>query len=379
MIRILQVFTIMNRGGAESMIMNYYRQINKELIQFDFLVHRNDIGAFDDEIRELGGNIYRMPPINPFSPSSYYEELRNFFRNNGDYKIVHSHINTFSVFPLKVAKEFNIPCRITHAHIALQPLRLKDVLPGGEGIKEALKKVVKFYLKRKIHSYSTHHFSCGVKAGNWLYGKGFPFKVMNNAIRANDFIYDKNMHDSYRLEMGFTDEILIGHVGRFTSQKNHSFLLRIFKEIVEDTKNAVLILAGDGPLRPKIEAEARKLGIFDAVRFLGVRSDIPQLLNVFDLFVFPSFYEGLPVTLIEAQAAGVKVFASDTITKEVSLTSDIVFLSINELPTKWAEKILEAIPYKKQNNFEYIKQGNYDINFNTLQYEEFCIEQINNI
>ncbi|TGV03947.1 glycosyltransferase family 1 protein [Flavivirga rizhaonensis] len=375
-IRVLQVFTIMNRGGAESMIMNYYRSIDKNRVQFDFLVHRKEKAAFDDEIESLGGKIYKLNSINPLSPNIYYNELRAFFKKHNEYKVIHSHLNTFSFFPLKIANEFKIPCRIAHAHIAIEKIRLRDLLPNGESYKEISKKIIKFHLKKKIHTHTTHYFSCGEKAGKWLFGEKTLFTIMNNAINAKAFAYNPEISAKYIKEYHLENQLVIGHVGRFSSQKNHSYLLRIFSSLVQKKDNCVLILIGDGPLRKKLELEVKNSAIENKVRFFGVRTDIPELYQMLDAFVFPSFYEGLPVTLIEAQSAGLKVFASDRITNEVHLTNDINFLPITISPDVWADKILEGTENEKSNNFDLIKEKGYDIQKNTEIFQEFYLKQM---
>ncbi|WP_299252440.1 glycosyltransferase family 1 protein [uncultured Aquimarina sp.] len=374
-IRILQVFTVMNRGGAESMIMNYYRAIDRDKVQFDFLVHRKERAAFDDEIESMGGEIYKLNPINPLFPNTYYNELRNFFKEHKSYNIIHSHLNTFSCFPLKIAKEFKIECRIAHAHIAIEKIKLKDLLPNNESLKETFKKLIKFQLKKKINKYSTHNFSCGEKAGKWLFGEKNLFTIMNNAINAAAFAYDPVVSATYKKKYDLDDQLTIGHVGRFTSQKNHSYLLNVFNSLVKKKDNCVLVLIGDGPLRNKIEVEAKNLGIDNKILFLGVRTDIPQLYQMLDVFVFPSFYEGLPVTLIEAQSAGLKVFASDKITDEVYLTEDIEFLPITSPPEEWANRILEKVSDEKVNNFDVIESKGYDIQKNTEIFQNFYLKQ----
>ncbi len=374
-IRVLQVFTIMNRGGAESMIMNYYRQIDRDKVQFDFLVHRKEKAAFDDEIRSLGGEIYHMNPINPLTPGKYYNELRNFFKEHKEYSIIHSHLNTFSCFPLKVAKEFKIPCRIAHAHIAIDDVGFSSLFSRKESIKETFKKLIKLQLKKRVKKDATHLFSCGEKAGNWLFGNGSSFTMMNNAIDTAKFRYNASVSTQYEEQFDLQDTLVIGHVGRFASQKNHIFLVKIFAELVKERPDSALVMVGDGPLRKGIENQVKSLGIEDKVHFLGVRADIPELFQMFDLFVFPSFYEGLPVTLIEAQAAGVKIIASDTITKEVHLTDDIKFVSIDKSADFWAKTIQEIDVTKKGDNTDRIITGNYDIASNTKMIEEFYKKQ----
>lgn len=373
-IRVLQIFTIMNRGGAESMIMNYYRQIDRNKIQFDFLVHREEKGAFDDEIHSLGGKIYRLPPINPFFPNSYYKTLRNFFNTNNNYRAVHSHLNTFSSFPLKIAKEFDIPCRIAHAHIAIDNIGLKSFLNSKEAYSEIIKKLIKLQLRKRIHKYPTHLFSCGNKAGKWLFGETTKFTLMNNAIDSKCFAYNEELSQQLKNEYGLAGKLVIGHVGRFTSQKNHDFLLKIFASIKKQQTDSALVLVGDGLLRHQVELQAKQLKIEEDILFMGVQGNIPELLQMFDVFVFPSFYEGLPVTIIEAQAAGLAIYASDTITKEVEITSNIEFISLEHSPEQWAHKILDNLDHKRTNKQAEIVEVGYDIKANAKFIEEFYLQ-----
>lgn len=376
--RVLQVFTIMNRGGAESMIMNYYRKIDKDKVQFDFLVFRKEKAAFDDEIEHLGGKIFKLDPINPLFPKSSYNDLRIFFDTHQDYSVIHSHLNTFSSFPLKVASEFNIPCRIAHAHIALDKVSLKSLVTQKESLPEVIKKIIKLHLKKSIHRYTTHYFSCGRKAGEWLFGKSTPFFTMNNAIDTEKFRFDPVLRKKYREKSGIDKELVIGHIGRFDSQKNHIFLLQIFTSLLDINPNSKLVLIGDGSLKNEIEKETKIRSIDDKVEFLGVRTDIPELCQMMDVFVFPSFYEGLPVTLIEAQAAGLRVLAADTITEEVRLSNLIEFLSLKESPEFWAKKILDMDITTRSNTQKLIVDRGYDIYSNTLQMQEFYLQQNNN-
>lgn len=373
-IRILHIFTVMNRGGSESMIMNYYRQLNKDLIQFDFLVHRQQRGVFDDEIEAMGGKIYRLNPINPFFPKKYYAQLRKLLENKSkEYRIIHSHLNTFSFFPLKIAQEFKIPFRISHAHIALDSPKLSDLFSPTKGGKEFAKKYIKFYLKKRITRHTTHFFSCGIKAGNWLYGPDAEFKVLNNAINAKNFEYDETIALSYKKDLNLINDFTIGHIGRFTTQKNHSFLIDIFSEILKKQPKAKLLLVGDGPLRNEIEKYALRMEVAENVMFLGVRTDIPKLCMAMDYFVFPSHYEGLPVTLIETQCSGLKIMASDQITREVELTDNISFQSLEEPASVWATEILKQANYQRKNMVEKIIEEKYDIVENTKNLENFYL------
>jgi glycosyltransferase involved in cell wall biosynthesis len=376
-IRVLQVFTIMDRGGAESMIMSYYRQLDKSKVQFDFLVHRPEKGAYENEIEQLGGHIYKLPTINPLNPIPYYNNLRAFFKAHPYYKIIHSHINTFSAFPLKIAKEFEIPCRIAHAHIAMEKFTLSYLFIKNERTTDKLKKIVKLFLRRRISKYPTHYFSCGQKAGKWLFGNT-PFKTMNNAIDSEKFKYNTILEQNYKKKFNITNEFIIGHIGRFDTQKNHVFLLQIFSSLLKKHPNSKLLLIGDGPLKKFIEETAKNLLITNSIDFLGVRDDIPNLFQIMDVFVFPSLFEGLPVTLIEAQASGTKIVASDTISDEVNLTGLIDFLSLRETPEFWANKIGEIKKTKiiKMDLKNSIVKHGYDIVSNAKKMETFYLQQI---
>jgi len=375
-IRVLQIFTIMNRGGAESMIMNYYRNIDRDKIQFDFIVHRKEKAAFDDEIESLGGKIFRLPSINPFFPNQYYEELRSFFRENSNYTIVHSHLNTFSSFPLKIAEEFKIPCRIAHAHIAIDKVDLNAFFEGKESYKELFKKVIKFHLKKKIKNYATDYFSCGKKAGEWLFGVSTDFYIMNNAIDVDQFTYNPEVAAKYCEKLGLKNKFVLGHIGRFNSQKNHEFIIRTFALLLKKNKNAVLLLIGDGQLRQKNENLAKELKINNNIVFLGARSDVPQLCQVMNVFLFPSFYEGLPVTLIEAQAAGLKVVTSDAITTEIVITDNVTQLSLGASLNTWVNTIidLEPLSYDKKDYKEEITRNNFNIKNSVKEIEAFYLK-----
>ena len=284
-------------------------------------------------------------------------------------------MNAFSSFPLKIAQEFKIPCRIAHAHIAIDSVSLKTIQSYKEGPKEILKKVIKNRLKNKIHNYSTHQFSCGNKAGEWLFGEDSCFFTMNNAIETKNFVYNSSVSEALKKQNNVDNDLVIGHVGRFTTQKNHSFLLKIFKSLLKEKPDSSLVLIGDGPLRSEIEDEANNLGIIDKTQFLGVKENVHELFQMIDVCVFPSFYEGLPVTLIEAQAAGVKTIGSDAITKEVAITNDIHFLSLDTSAEKWALKIKEISNYTRKNNLKSIVDAKYDIKKNVEEIEAFYLKE----
>ncbi|MDH5828699.1 glycosyltransferase family 1 protein [Sphingobacterium faecium] len=367
-IRVLHVFTILNRGGAESMVMNYYRNIDREQVQFDFLVHREEIGVFEEEIIKLGGNIYRLPAINPLSPKKYYYEL-NQFLDLHPYKIIHSHINTFSFYPLKGARNRNIPLRIAHAHTTTQSLTASFMLSRPT---EALKVLFKGLNKYAVKKQATHLFSCGKKAGDWLFGNT-PYTIIPNAIDVSKYVYSQERDLVGRKQFNLENQFVVGHIGNFTHPKNYPFMLQVFKKIKDLHSNSKLVLVGGGPMEAEVKALAQSLDIFDDILFLGIRKDIPDILQMMDVFIFPSHYEGLPVTLIEAQAAGLKILASNTISEEVAVTDDITFLALTEPDELWAYQILRGFPYVRQDNSEQLKRKGYDVATSAQSLEQFYL------
>lgn len=367
MIRVLQVVTIMNRGGLETLLMNYYRNIDRSKVQFDFLVHRNERGAYDDEIEASGGRIYRMPPLSPKNLKKYSVELESFFKEHSEYKIVHSHLDTLSCFPLSIAKEVGIPIRIAHGHTT--------------DIRKDLKAPVRIISKMRLKKYANYFFSCGTKAGLWLFGEENEDNIilMRNAIDVKEYTYDNRNATEIKRILSLKDRLVIGHVGNFTQPKNHMFLIDVFAQIHNIDKNAILILIGEGELRRKVEDKATKLGIRSNVFFLGVRTDISQLLQAIDIFVFPSIYEGLPVTLIEAQASGLKCIISDTITKEIEVTNMVEYISLKKKPEHWAQQImLYRNGYERRDTSQEIVDEGYDIEENVRQLQKFYLQLARN-
>jgi len=353
-VRILHVVTYMGRGGIETMLMNYYRHADKTKIQFDFLVHREFRADYDDEIEAMGGRIYRIPPMNPFSPH-YRNALKSFFQNH-TYRIVHCHLNYMSGVILSEAKHADVPIRIAHAH------------------NTSAKKDVK-YLVRKLYALSipqtaTNLFACSTAAGQAIFGL-HPFHVMPNAIDASAFRFSASMRKEKRAELGLTTQLAIINVGRFHFQKNHTFLISAFSELLKTEPNARLLLVGDGPLHADLRRQASVLPE-NAVMFLGVRKDIPDLLCAADIFAFPSHYEGLPVTLIEAQAAGLPCIKSTTITNECVVSNLVTSLPI-ENPVKWAEEIYQKKDSPRRDQYDVLIKSGYDIYTAAKKLENFYL------
>lgn len=358
--RILQVVTIMNRGGIENMLMSLYRNIDRNKIQFDFIVHRREKGDFDDEILALGGKIHYAPPYIFSNHYSYKKWWYDFFKTHNEYKIIHSHAYSIASIHLNIAKKYNLTT-IVHSHSS----------STGNGIKGKLKKL----LQLNIENIPDYLFTCSDKAGEWLYGKDCKARsnyfLLKNAIPTDKYTFNKDIRHKVRKAFNIEDKYVIGHVGSFGLPKNHKYLIEIFKKISETKPNAVLLLIGDGNLRPEIENQIRELEILDKVIMTGIRTDVNEMLQAMDCFVFPSIYEGLPVTVIEAQAAGLPCFISDNITKEVVITDLVKCLPINVEPDLWAEEILKSeTPYGNDTKEQIIKSG-YDIDTTTEWLSDF--------
>ena len=358
-IRVLQVVTYMGRGGLETMLMNYYRHIDHSKVQFDFLTHREFDGDYDKEIKELGGNVYHLSNLNPLS-IDYKTSLNDFFENHPEYKIVHSHLDCMAGIPLKYAKLNNVPLRIAHAHNSNQTKDLKYPL--------------KLFYKRNIKKNANYLFACGDEAGKWMFNTD-KFKVLNNAIDAKDYTFNMNIRNDKRKEFGISDDsIMVGHVGRFFPQKNHDFLIDIFNQFHKDYPNSYLMLVGEGELKTSIQDKVNTLGLEDYVIFTGLRSDVNELLQAMDVFLFPSLYEGLPVSIVEAQAAGLPCLISDKVPIECKKTDLVYQLSLEDSVNTWADKIYELSHISRRDTYEEIKQSGFDIVENAKWLENFYVD-----
>lgn len=354
-IRIAQIVGKWLGGGVEAVVMNYYRHLDHDKIQFDFICDDDSTNIPYDEIEKLGGKVILIPPYQKVF--KYQKELRRVLRD-GKYKIVHSHINTLSVFPLYAAKKVGVPVRIAHSHSTTNKKEWK---------KNLLKQVLRPFSKK----YATNYMCCSELAGRWLFGdktydEGKVY-LLNNAIDLDKFKYDKKIRDKKRKELGIKeDTIVIGHIGRFVAQKNHTFLIDIFNQFHKKEKNSILLLAGQGPLQEEIKNKVRELGLNDSVRFLGQRNDANELYQVFDIFLLPSLYEGLPVVGVEAQASGLLCFFSDDMTKETKVLDSTVFMSLSNADDEWATSILDNyINFRRKDTTSGITKSNFNIKYET--------------
>lgn len=326
MIRVAQVMGYMDGGGVEQVVMNYYRHVDRSQVQFDFLVCEGSKLVPEDEIRMLGGRVFTVPKYQ--RQLAYQREMARLFREE-HWPIVHSHVNTLSVFPLFAAKRVGVPVRIAHAHSSSG---------GGEG--EGLRDAMKLVLRRLSNTFPTHRLACGEAAGRWLFC-GAPFKILPNAIDLPMFRPDCSARAAVRAEFGIPDSaFVVGHIGRMAPPKNHRRLLSVFRAVLDVEADSVLMLAGDGPLMGRVREEAEALDVAEHVHFLGQRFDAARLYQAFDVFCLPSLYEGLPVVSIECQASETPILASTEVSREAAVTSLMEFEPLTSPDDKWARHLL---------------------------------------
>ena len=367
-IRVLFLDNIMDRGGAQAMVMNYYRNIDRTKVQFDFLVHRDIEGAYDKEIKQLGGHIYNILPPYPQNYFKYSKKINEFFDNHPEYHILHASMTETALFAFIQAEKRNIPVRICHAHTARfkKSFRLKEIIR-------------KLYLVG-IRKYSTHYFACGEAAGRYVFGDSKNVYYIHNAIDTALFSPNKDIESSVRKEMGLNDQLVIGHVGRFEEPKNHVFLIDIFYEIQKIKADAVLVLVGSVEKGSKYEQEIKnrikQLKLDEKVIFTGPRNDVNRLLQAFNAFVLPSLWEGLPLVIVEAQTVGLKCFISDKVSTECIMTNNVEVISLDDSAEKWANIIIRNI--SKDKDFYAVRDvvnNGYDIRENAEWLQKFYLEQ----
>lgn len=372
--RVLVLDTVMDRGGAETMMMNYLRHMDRSKVIYDFLVNRDYKAAYEDEIESLGGRIYRMCPMYPQYFERYKKEFREFLRQHPEYRIIHSNLEERSYFGLHVAKEMGVPVRIAHAHNR----------PVGFDVKSVFRE----YFRMRLPKYVTHMFACGEEAGDWLFGKKNRSKVIQqrNAIDTSLYRYDADLARTVRAEFGVTDPntLVVGHVGRFFPQKNHDFLIDIFQALHQRQSNSVLWLVGGGELhdelKNQIRAKVDKLGLHDAVRFFGVRSDVNRIMQGMDCFILPSLYEGLPVTMVEAQASGLPCVISDRVPAQCDVTGTVAIVPLHDEPDQWSETVLQHVRKLISRNraigADAVTEAGFDITANARWLEQFYLDAL---
>jgi len=347
--------------------MNYYRNIDKDKIQFHFLCDEDSTNIPYEEIEKMGGKVIIIPPYQRLF--EYQKELYRIFKEN-NYEIVHSHISTLSVFPLRIAKKAGVPIRIAHSH-------------STSNKKEWKRNLIKNILRPFSKLYANQFFACSELSGRWLFGekafKNGKIKIINNAIDLEKFKFNKEKRNEIRKKLKMDKNIiLVGHIGRFVTQKNHEFLIDVFNEIIKKRKqenfDSKLILIGQGNLKENIIEKIKYLGLQDYVIFTGQTTNVSDYYNAMDIFVLPSLYEGLPVVGIEAQANGLLCEFSTDMTKETKVLNTTKFISLKETAKKWAEIILEDYKnFKRKNSFDEMTKKNFNIKEEAKKLEKYYI------
>lgn len=366
-IRVASVIGRYIGGGVEAVTINYYRNIDKNKVQLDFICDEDSTNIPYEEIEKMGGKVIIIPSYS--KPFKYHKALKRVLKE-GNYKIIHSNINTLSVFSLFAAKCAGVPVRIAHSHSTTNK-------------KEKKKNLMKQILRPFSKVFATDYMCCSELAGRWLFGnkeydKGNVY-LLNNAIDLDKFKYNESLRKKKRKELSIKDNTLvIGHIGRFVAQKNHDFLIDIFNEIHKKNNNSILLLAGQGPLMEDIKNKVKELNLEDSVKFLGQRNDANELYQAFDVFLLPSLYEGLPVVGVEAQAAGLLCYLSDDMTKETKVLDITKFMSLNNTPEEWADNILDDVKkYKRIDTSKEMTAKNFNIKEEAKKLEEYYLNLYN--
>lgn len=361
-IRVLQILGIVANGGVEAVIMNYYRNIDKTKIQFDFVVHSDADENYINEVLAMRAKVYKVTPYNK-NIFKFMYKIYHIIKFN-HYQIIHSNMNALSGFALLPAYLAGAKVRILHNHTT-------------DSKEEKLRSLIKRVLRPFAKLFANQYWACSKLAAEWMYGKNAVINgrvtIINNAINLEKFKFNKEKREGLRKEFCLENCFVIGHVGRFMKQKNHEFLIDIFNEVLKQKKNARLLLIGDGKLKLQIEEKVKNLGIEKAVIFLGNRSDVADLYNAMDVFVLPSLYEGLPVVGVEVQANALPFICSDKVTDEILLTDNIKLLSLQQSKFEWCDAILHAERNKvvdKENSL----LKNFDIKNESRKLEELYLD-----
>ena len=372
-IRVLHENVIMDPGGIEALLMNVYRHIDRDKVQFDFMVHRPDHAFYEDEIESLGGKIYRTPKFSPIPGQyqSYMGSVEKILKEHPEYKVLHAHAE-LNLWPLMIAKKLGVPTRIAHSHNAKTSVNLKYFFF--------------LYEKARIKKYCTDMFMCSTPAGIWTFGeeavKSGKVKFIKNGIETERFAYNEEIRAAKRRELGLGDKFVVGHVGGkaktwdLRQQKNHTFLVDIFNEIYKRNPNSMLMLVSDGRLMDEIKSKVHVLGLDGSVLFLGNRGDVNELMQAMDVFLFPSLWEGLPLTGVEAQTAGLPVVMSDVITSEVCITDNVYRMALDKTAEEWADKVLGAYEnHTRKNVQKQIVDAGFDIRTTAQWLQEFYLRR----
>lgn len=353
-IRVLQYIGSLNVGGSQSMIMEIYRKIDKSKIQFDFIIDRKTENFYEAEIIKLGGKVYKFNNyLNGINLNSFKKEWNIFLKEHSEYKIIHCHVRSVASIVLKIAKKNGLKT-ICHSHST----------SNGKGVKALGKRI----LQMRIPRYSDYMFACSKESAIWLYGKKYyenkKCTIINNAIDSQKYIFNEKIRKKKRKELGLENKIVLGQVGRIEKVKNQEFSLYLLKELIKDNKDYFLLMIGNGSMKSFINEKIKELNLKDNTIILENRKDVNELMQAMDIYIMPSLWEGLPMSLIEAQAAGLPCVISENITAGILIDELINKLSINADISKWKKAIKEACKCNRKNTYNIISDKEFDINPN---------------
>lgn len=360
------------RGGVESFLLNYYKNFNINNIQMDFISNTCNT-VYREEVKKLGGKIFNVCSKKK-NPLKFKKDMENIFKNHShEYDAVWVNLCSLAnIDYLKYAKKYGINRRIVHSHNAANMF--------GK-----FKEILHYYNKKKLKKYATDFWACSYSAAKWFYCDDIlaskNFRIIKNAIDTEKFSFDKKIRDEYRKKLNIEDKYVLANIGRFHFQKNHDFLIDVFKEVKEKYDNSVLLLIGNGDLEDNIREKVKNFGLEDYVKFLGVRDDISKIMQAIDMFLMPSKFEGLPVAAIEAQSSGVRCILSENITKEIKVTNLVEFLGTeSEYDTDlWKNKILEyKLGYDRKKMNKVMKESGFEIKEAAKKLEEILCENLSN-
>ncbi len=365
-IKVLQLVPGLDAGGISMLLLNYYKNMDRNKIQFDFAIFYDNIGLTGKEFKKMGSKIYHLPKKS-LDFKGYIKSLKNILKEN-NYDIVHAHQNYQSFIPLQLAKKCGIKVRISHCHTTLPD-------PGYK------QKILSIIGKLLNNLYATDKFACGIEAGKFLYGKKINnkqnFFILNNAIDVKKYIYNEKIRNKIRKELHVSNKFVIGTIGRLSKQKNQKFAIDVFKEVYEKNNNAELIIVGNGELEKELKSYVNKLNLNNNVLFLGKRTDVNELLQGFDVFILPSLYEGLPIVGVEAISSSIPCIFSDTITKELKVRENIKYIKKYNID-EWSKEILTYQDFKRIENSKEVMMNLYDIKKNAKLLENKYIELVRN-
>ncbi|PGA19849.1 glycosyltransferase family 1 protein [Priestia aryabhattai] len=353
-IKVLQVVGAMNRAGTETMLMNIYRNIDQKKVQFDFISYSQQDAHYDEEIKALGGRIIKL------SKTQSIKEIYKAIKKHGPYDVVHAHTLFHCGIATVAAFLAGVKVRISHAHTTL------------DNSDHFIKKIYIQLMKSMINTFSTNLLACSAGAGSYLFGERSltkkSYSYFPNVIDYSHFLkYSQPEVNRFKNKEDLKNKVVIGHIGRFMEAKNHIFLLQIMKRILKKNPDTEMLLVGDGVLKQQIEEQAKKEGIHNSIKFMGIRKDIPTMFHSMDVFVFPSLYEGLGLVLLEAQASGLPCVVSEAIQPEADLNIGLVSkLSLADGPDVWADKIIGQVNKKEKDTDVIInafEKNRYSLNY----------------